>query len=197
MTCRLALAAPLALALVLAACGQGDTLAPEAPTGPLPDVSLYHLDAEWTTHDEATVKLADFRGRPVVVTLVYAHCAYACPRLVHDVKRVASDLGARGDVRYVLVSLDPERDTPEQLRSLKEGFGLDDRWTLLRGDPRDVRRLAALLGVQYRTEPDGEVSHSNLITVLDRDGVLARQQEGLGADPSDTVATLKDLLAAR
>jgi protein SCO1 len=179
--------------LGLSGCARLDATPADAP---LPERSIYHLDASWTTQDEDIIQLADFRGQPAVVALIYAHCAYACPRLVHDMKVVAAEMG-KPNVRYVLVTLDPERDTPAQLRTLKDGFGLDDRWTLLRGDSRDIRRLAALLGVQYRTEADGEISHSNLISVLDRGGELAHQQVGLGTDPTVTVATLRGLLAAR
>lgn len=186
----------IAFALLLAACAQVEPDESVRLDGPLPDASLYHLDATWTTQDDETVTLADFRGEPVVISLIYARCASACAVLALDMRKIEAELGRPG-VRYVLVSLDPEHDTPERLRSLKAGYRLSDDFTLLRGDPRDVRRLAALLGVQYRTEPNGEISHSNLITVLDRHGEPVRRQEGLSVPPAESATALRSLLASR
>ena len=207
------LASLFVFGLLLTGCGP--TSAPEAadsaatdavpaayaypfdPNAPLPSESLYAFDAAWTTDAGTPLQLADLRGRPVVIAMVYAHCAYACPLIVRDMKELATGLPDGNDIRYVLVSLDPERDTVEQLQSFRNGFDLGEAWTLLRGDARDVRRLAALLGVRYRAEADGQISHSNLITVLDRDGRIAAQQEGLGAEAADAPNALRSLIAAR
>lgn len=185
----------LALALGLAACSSVEPA--DAPAGPLPDASLYHLDATWTTEAGATVTLADFRGRPTVVAMIYAHCAYACPLIVQDMRRTAAELDDPDAARFVLVSFDPDRDTPAVLRRFKEAHGLPDSWILLRSDANNVRMLAALLGISYRPEADGQIAHSNLITVLDRDGEIAGVQESLGKTPEKVVQALEGLLAAR
>ena len=202
---RLLLLAPLAL--LLAACAPADRLEAPAPgaevapdaaapvpadLGPLPEASLYHLDAAWTSHREDAVAFADLRGRPVLLAMVYANCASACPLIVHDMKRVAEQLPPEraADVQFVLVSLDPTRDTPETMRRFADAHGLDDAWTLLRGDPADVQLLANVLGVRYREEPDGEFAHSNIISALDVHGEIAAQHEGLGTDAPALVAAL-------
>ena len=192
--------------VLLAGCGSPAPSGDDAPelvpasydaSAPLPDASLYAFDAAWTTDTGATLHLVDLRGRPVVMAMVYAHCAYACPRIVQDMKELGAQLPEGHDARYVLVSLDPERDTVEQLQSFREGFGLDESWTLLRGEARDVRTLAALLGVRYRAEADGQISHSNIITILDRDGQIAVQQEGLDTEATEATRALHDMIAAR
>lgn len=197
---------PLLFAISLLPAGCGPAPTPDAPeavpvaydaSAPLPSESLYALDAGWTTDAGSALTLADLRGRPVMISMVYAHCAFACPLIVRDMKALAAELPEQGDLRYVLVSLDPERDTPEQLQGFRKGFGLDDTWTLLRGDARDVRHLAALLGIRYRAEADGQISHSNIITILDRDGRIAAQQEGLDAESDDATQALRSLIAAR
>ena len=99
------------------------------------------------------------------------------------------------DVRFVLVSLDPARDTLAAMRHFADAHHLTGDWTLLRGTPDDVQMLAALLNVRYRPTPDGQVAHSNLIHVLDSDGRLITQQEGLGTDPAATVAAVEQALA--
>lgn len=194
----------LAGALVLGACTAPDAATSAAPTAtavapdaPLPDASLYTLDGTWTTASGETTTLRALRGQPVVLAMVFTHCGYACPMTVQDMKRLARTLPDDGRrVRFVLVSLDPARDTPEVLRTFARTHALGDNWTLLTGADDDVRMLAGVLGVRYRTEVGGEIAHSNLLTLLDAGGELLHQQEGLGADPAESTAALTGALTA-
>ena len=172
--------------------------APPAAEAALSDASLYGLDAPWTDQDGRLTALAAFRGQPVVVAMVFTSCAQACPMTVQDMKRIAQKLpdGGRG-VRFVLVTLDPERDTQAVLKAFAGAHALGAEWTLLRGEDADVRMLAGLLGVRYRKQADGDFAHSNFLTVLDAEGEIVRRQEGLGADPTETVAVLEQALAAQ
>ncbi len=178
-------------ALALAAC---QSAAPPAPggdaagDGTLSDASVYHVDAVWGTDAGETVTLADLRGGPVALAMVYADCGTACPMIVHDMKRIGEAAGV--PLRYVLVTLDPARDTPEKLRAFRAVHGMGDEWTMLRGTDDDVRTLAAVLGVRYRSDPNGTIAHATLITLLDAGGDAAARQEGLGADPAPAVAAL-------
>ena len=70
-------------------------------------------------------------------------------------------------------------------------------WTLLRGGEDDVRELSALLGVNYMKDARGQFSHSNIITVLDSEGVVAFQQTGLNKDATETIAALRKLPAPK
>lgn len=163
------------------------------PAGdPLEDASIYLLENEWETDGGDAVTLASLRGGPVAIAMVYASCGTACPTIVRDMQII----GTKADLpmRYVLVTIDPERDTPEKLRDFRAMHKLGDDWTMLRGTPDDVQALAAVLGVRYRPDPDGTIAHSNLITLLDGEGTIAARQEGLGTDPAAAVASLKTLL---
>lgn len=169
---------------------------PAAPlsAAPLSDASIYQFDAPWITDAEETVTLADLRGGPVALAMVYVDCGTACPMIVHDMKTLGARAEADG-LRYVLVSLDPERDTPERLRAFRQMHGLGEEWTLLNGSAEDVQTLAALLNVRYRPETNGTIAHSNLITLLDAGGEPVARQEGLGTDPAPAVAALRTALA--
>lgn len=163
----------------------------------VPEASIYQLTSTWTTQDEATVQLKNFRGRPQLIAMIYTHCGYACPMIVQNMKRVLGQLSAeqREQVGRVLVSIDPERDTPERLREFAEIHNLDlDHWTLLRSTDMNVRELSAVLGVRYQQEASGMFSHSSLITVLDADGVIVSQQQALNQGLDETAAALQSLL---
>src|SRR5688500_12319389 len=61
------------------------------PSSKLPDLSdnsLFHLDSTWTNDAARPLKLLSLQGRPLVVTMFFSSCAYACPILVHDMKRI-------------------------------------------------------------------------------------------------------------
>jgi protein SCO1/2 len=132
-----------------------------------------------------------------LVAMIYTNCSYACPRIIADLKRIENSLEAykREEVSIVLVSMDPARDTPEKLQQFAKANKLDPkRWVLLTSGQDNIRELAALLNMKYKTELDGEISHSNIITVLNPAGEILHQQEGLGIDPDETVKSIKGLL---
>lgn len=146
------------------------------------DDSLFHLDAEWRTQRGDSFRLADLAGRPTVITMIYGTCNTACPILVNDARRIREALpeAHRDELQVVIVSFDPERDTPEAMTDYAATRKLEgDRWHFLHGDDMDIRTLAALLGVRYRENGDGTFDHSNLVALLDPSGRIARREEGL------------------
>ena len=63
----------------------------------------------------------------------------------------------------------------------------------MRGEPDDVQELAALLGVKYQEAADSQFAHSNVITLLNAEGEIVRQQIGLGQDIGPIVRELGKL----
>lgn len=165
------------------------------PAAPLSSRSLYQLDAKWTDDAGGTVSLASFRGQPVILAMFFASCEYACPVLVSDIQRLRTQLppADAARTRVVLVTFDTERDTPAALRAFRERSGLDANWTLLRGEDTAVQELAMLLGVKFRREARGQFAHSNLFTLLNADGEIAHQTQGLMGDVSPAARVLAAL----
>jgi protein SCO1/2 len=193
----------LSLALLgLAACDAAGAPAPSASTGsaahsghaaqpPAPgeptDESVYNLESVWRDQLGRERTLGSLAGRVQVVSIVYTYCGRTCPQVLLDMKRIEGATG--GGAGFVLVSIDPARDTPDRLRTFAEGARLDPaRWTLLSGGDGDVLELAALLGVKYRRESATELSHSNVLVVLDRRGEIVHRQLGLGGEGVDRTA---------
>ena len=169
----------------------------EAPLADEPsDLSIYNLESTWRDGTGREISLGALAGRPQLVVMAYTSCRFACPRLLLDMKRIEGELGADEDLGFVLVTLDPERDTPERLAEYARGARLDPaRWTLLTASEDAILELAAVLGVQYRETEPGEFVHSNLLTLLDAGGEIVHRQEGLGADPTGTLEALRALPA--
>ena len=156
--------------------------------------SIYNLGDLWTDQDGNETHLGDFEGEVVVVAMFFSNCQYVCPRIVADMKRIEQGLSEseRNETRFVLASMDSLRDTPAALKQYQKKMQLSpNRWTLLHGDDNAVQNLAAVLGVKYKREMNGDFGHSVVITVVDRGGVIVHQQDGLGADPAATVGEIQ------
>jgi protein SCO1/2 len=153
-----------------------------------PPASIYHLEAALTDQSGRLQGLDVYRGSPVLVTMFYGSCPATCPLIIDTLRATERGLTPeqRARLRVLMISIDPERDTPEALRKLTELRRLDTaRWTLARADAQTVREIAALLGVQYRQLPGGEFNHSTVIAVLSPQGEIEARTSELGhADPA-------------
>lgn len=152
----------------------------------IPGDSLYQLPITLETAEGETLKLADLRGHPLVVTMFYSHCSSVCPLLTAHVQQLVSHLSPaeQHSIRILMVSFDSVRDTPEALSTFKAEHHIRGaNWIVTRAAANDVRALAAALGIQYRELADHTFNHSAVISVTDRDGtVRARTSELAGTD---------------
>lgn len=165
--------------------------------------SLWRLPGSFEDQQGRHLKLPELAGAPTILAMFYATCPRACPLLIGNVKNLLAELGEeeRAAVRVVLVSLDPEHDSPEVLASTASTRGLSAKtFTLLRSDPVSTRTLATALGVRYRKSegpsPDGAIEHSSKIVLLGRDGVIVASKDG-AADPAAMVSALRGLLSSK
>ncbi|GGG52449.1 cytochrome-c oxidase [Caldovatus sediminis] len=160
---------------------------------PAPDFALQ--DAEGRP-----VRLADLRGKVVVLHFVYASCPDVCPlhaELIARVQGMVNLTPMRDQVRFVTVTTDPERDTPEVLRGYGEARGLDPaNWTFLTSGaarPEEGRRLAEAYGLRFVPTPEGMQMHAVVTHVVDREGRLRAKFHGLDFDPTNLVVYLNAL----
>ena len=163
------------------------------PLGKYSEASLYKLNATWTSDVGREVKLDVLRGHPQVLALFFTNCEHSCPLIVEDMKNIEKALPreVRSMVDFLLVSIDPERDTPEVLRAYRAKHQLGtEHWTLLRGNADAVKQLAEMVGFQYYPGSERNFGHTVVITILDRNGEIVFQQAGVGALPNGAVETL-------
>jgi len=186
---------PVAIA---SCCATNNQLVTAPAVATLAGKSIYQIDSTWTTDAGEPFKLAALRGRPQIVAMFFTSCENACPITVSDMKRIEGALpeALRAHVGFTLVSFDPERDTTAALHAYRLRRTLDPtRWTLLRGEPAEVAELAARLGMKYKNGARGQFAHSNIITVLNSDGEIVRQQLGLNQNIEEMVAMVQQMAA--
>ena len=164
---------------LLASCGAAAALSGD---------SLYRLDISLVDQNGKDFALRDRAGKPQLVSMFYTSCAYVCPLIIDTMKQTQAALtpAERAKLAVLLVSFDPERDTPARLREVFEQRKLDAAtWTLARTDEPSVRKLAALLSVQYRALANREINHSSALVLLDAGGNIVARTEQIGAvDPA-------------
>src|SRR5262249_42636237 len=123
--------------------------------------------------DGKTVTDGDLKGKWSLIYFGYTHCPDACPTALNDISIALSELGANRDtVRPVFITVDPERDTPEALKSYCTSF--DAPILALTGTPEQVGKAAKGYRVYYAKHPesggDYSMDHSSVIYVMDPDG---------------------------
>ncbi|HEV2705242.1 MAG TPA: SCO family protein [Pyrinomonadaceae bacterium] len=178
----------------LASVAAGGAREPQAGDE-VPDFKLVNQDGE-PRH------LAQYRGRPLLLTFIYTRCPDEkfCPLMSSNFAGVNRELEKvptlRDGARLLSVTIDPAHDTPKVLRSYgaahtenysKENFA---RWEFATGDPEEIRRMANFFGLTYNAADD-KIVHSLRTIVVGADGRVFKVYRGNEWKPSDAVADLE------
>lgn len=158
--------------------------------GPAPGFTL-------TTQNNARLSLRDLRGRVVAVTFIYASCTDTCPLLTAKLAGLQAKLGTDfgQKVFFASVTVDPERDTPGALKRYAQAHGANPAgWAFLTGTPAEIRAVAKEYGVYYRKISRGDVDHTFLTSLVDRDGILRVQYLGVRFDSNELLRDLQTLM---
>jgi protein SCO1 len=177
--------------LAVAGAAGKDTSLPRI--GPAPEFTL-------TTQDGNRLSLEELRGKVVVATFIFASCTDACPLLTAKMATFQSRLGADFGPQafFVSVTVDPERDTPEVLKRYASAHGAElAGWAFLTGTPTEIRDVTRRYGVAYKKTPRGDVGHTFLTSLVDRNGTLRVQYLGVRFDPDELLKDIRSLLQER
>ena len=160
-----------------------------AGTGSSPAAGRFGLpyQTELTDHDGRAFKLEEQRGRVVLVSMMYNSCTFVSPMLVDTMGLTRDTLTEkeRTQLDALLITFEPARDDMKSLKSVLEKRALDPaHWRLARTDSASTRKIAAVLGIQYRLLPDGEYNHTTVLILLDTEGRILGRTRKIGAvDP--------------
>jgi protein SCO1/2 len=155
------------------------------------------LPLDTPLRDEAgrTVALRDFfRGRPVVLSLVYYDCPMLCTLSLNGLVSALGVLKMEPgrDFELVTVSFDA-RETPEQAQRRKKAYlerykrsGAEAGWHFLTGDRESIERLTRAVGFRYVWDAEtSQFAHAAGIVVITPDGVISRYLYGIEYAPKD------------
>jgi len=172
-------------------------------------------DFTFTERSGQKVTLADLKGKVWVAQFFYTHCTDICPLTVPQMGLLhleyLNDPDFHTAVRFVSITVDPERDTPDVLRKYADRFSADpDLWLFLTGDKAATIRLAQQgfkLGFGEETNPpevakktgeDKDLFHSNRLVLVDGNAQIRGYYSGIDAEAMVRLRRdLKTLLAEK
>jgi protein SCO1/2 len=161
------------------------------PPAPVSDFSL-------TGPDGQQVRLSDFRDKVVLVYFGYTYCPDVCPATMAKLAKAIQELDSkdREKVQVIMVTVDPDRDTPEILGQYLSHF--DPSFLGLTGTDEEIAAAAKPFGIYYQkrdglAETDYLVDHTATVATVDKDGNL-RLIYSFDTPGEDIAADLKRLV---
>jgi protein SCO1/2 len=144
---------------------------------PAPSLAVIRPAPDFALLDPAgrRVRLADFRGRVVLLAFVYTSCPAACPLITQRMAALHRRLAGAGllpsRAALLSVTVDPERDDPAALRRHARTVGADpESWPFLRETPDRLRPVLAAWDEWTRALPGGEIDHPARLYLIDAQG---------------------------
>jgi len=178
----------LFLLVLLESCNQPPNWNASNISGVMPD-----LEFELTGPDGEPVEASSLHGKPLLLFFGFTSCPDVCPTTLTRLSVLIKQLGSKADdIRVVLVSVDPDRDTPSVMKRYTASFG---PWLLgLTGPEGDLSRLRETYGVYAAMESSDSkgvynVMHSAVIFAFDANG----RARLLISDLDDSDAIVSDL----
>lgn len=205
---------PIALFALLAAACSCALAVPAHGTGPQPadppgfdrsralEVSQAALgrrlsDLQFLDVDARVRRLADYRGKPLVISLIFTSCYHVCPattrHLAEVIGRAQSVLG-EDSFAVLTIGFDATRDTPLAMREFARAQQASAlHWDFLAGTEATIATLVRELGFQFAPSGGG-FDHLLQTTLVDQDGVVRRQVYGMDYDTPVLIEPLKRLV---
>lgn len=199
----------LALAAAVGGCGSTSSQPADVPTASAPaerngfrggtvDKLLPAPEIGLNISSGKVRQMADYRGKVVFVTFVYANCPDVCPLIIDNLLNVKSGLGADGDrMAIVAISVDPAGDTPKRIAQFLTAHKANGHVDYLTGSPAELKRTWARWGIVARESADNPalIEHSGVIWGVDPKGRRATFYPASGFDVSDIESDAKLLLS--
>ena len=144
-------------------------------------------------------------GHLTVMGFIYTHCPDICPMTTHNMYLTEKELKKANinDVKFVALSFDPDRDSPEVLKKFAEVRELDFKsWTLLTGEKNTVNELMKRFDVKaIKTDeqtdeegiPEYSMMHTDRISLIDENGILRKNYKGSTLNIEELVNDIKTL----
>jgi cytochrome oxidase Cu insertion factor (SCO1/SenC/PrrC family) len=161
---------------------------PSRTTGGPPELDFPIGSFSLTERSGKTVTEKDLFGKVWVASFVFTRCLGPCPAVTGTVKELAGDLKDVPDVRFVTFTVDPSRDTPDELTKYAAKYGADpERWLFLTGPEPTIHalmkeRFKLAVGRKEDAKAGDEFDHSTRLSVVDKKGVIRATFAGIRDD---------------
>ncbi|XBQ17498.1 MAG: SCO family protein [Oceanicaulis sp.] len=198
------LAAAAGVAILTVARGAGE--ASPARSGPVRVSGEAQIGGPFTlvNQDGETVTEEDFKGKAMLIYFGFTYCPDVCPFSLQIMGAALDQLSEaeRARIQPILISVDPERDTPESLEDYVSSPSFPEGLIGLTGTPEQVRQAARAYRVHYaKVENESfteyTVDHSSIIYLMDENGEFADVFPTSATNPDELAGRLEAFLADR
>lgn len=147
--------------------------------------------------DGSVVSLSDYRGKPLVISLIFTSCHHICPATTAHLQEVvdkARDALDEDAFQVVTVGFDTRNDSPQRMAQFRRSNDVtDERWDFLSGDEENMAKLVRQLGFIYTPSARG-FDHLIQSSVINAEGVVYRQVYGISFPTPQLIEPLKELV---
>ncbi len=145
--------------------------------------------------DGKRFSLSEFRGIPIIISLVYTRCSHICPTITmslrNAIKESKKDFGDK--FKTITIGFDVENDTPARMKEYGGNFTHNfNAWIFATAERDTIDRLAKELGFYYKKR-EGGFDHLNVVTIIDGEGRIFKHIYGIDFKPEEIVGPISEL----
>lgn len=144
-----------------------------------------------------TVRLSDYRGKPLVISMIFTHCPFVCATTTRSLSTLKASQEAFGEDSFgvLTVGFDTENDTPEAMDDFAKRMGIDlHNWEFVSADPETIKKLSKDLGFTFFPTDEGGFDHITQTTFVDAQGKVYRQIYGEEFDNKTLIEPLREMI---
>ena len=151
-----------------------------------------------TDQDGSKVSLSDFKDKLVLIFFGYTHCPDICPMTMSVMNNVVDQLGDQAEqVQVIFVTIDPERDTQEKLKSYVPYY--NENFIGLTGTPQEIDKVADDYNIFYSKEEVKSSSeylmgHNSSVFLITPDGEILIKYPQNRMDPASIAGDIESVL---
>lgn len=143
------------------------------------------------------VRLADYRGKPLVISMIFTHCPFICATTTRSLSTLKASQAAFGEDSFgvLTVGFDTENDTPEAMDDFAKRMGIDlTNWEFVSSDSETIKKLSKDLGFTFYPTDEGGFDHITQTTFVDGQGKVYRQIYGEEFDNKTLIEPLREMI---
>lgn len=143
------------------------------------------------------VRMADYRGKPLVISMIYTHCPFVCATTTRNLSALKASQDALGAENFgvLTVGFDTENDTPEAMDDFAKRMEVNlPKWEFVSADTETIKKLSKDLGFVYFPTDDGGFNHITQTTFVDAKGRVYRQIYGEEFENKTLLEPLRDMI---
>lgn len=161
-----------------------------------PDESIYNLDILLTDRHNNNIHFSNLSNHIQIFSMIYINCKTICPIIISNMKTIEKLLNKNFSekVKFSLITLDPERDDINSINNFFHEKKFNDNWSIYRCNKNDVLKIALSTGIKFKKDYESnDYIHSNLIILIDRNGVVKHYHQGLDKDFDEILKIIYNL----